>query len=579
MRRAAIAVGVSALAIGAGVFSLHVARDDPGFWFAGESGTAGVALLVAGWALVACGLTFWLRRPANRFGPLLAAAGFAWFLLEWNNAGIGSSLAFTVGLYLYAACPPLVAHAALAYAGGRLSSHVERGVLAVAYVGSLAILGALPALVFDPDAQGCAQCPRNLIHVADSADGVRDLNRAGVYLGLAWGLALAVLLSVKLARSSNASRRASGPVFAAGAAYVALVAAVFAASLDDGLISNGTLERRLWFGQAATLVAMTLGVGWGWIRGRRARDAVARLVVDLAQSPPPGGLRASLAAIVGDPELGLAYPVGDSGRLVDADGKPVDLSNGRARTTLVRDGRAVAVLAHAPGLLDDEQLVDEVTAAARLALENERLQAEVRARLEELRGSRTRIVEAGDAERKRLERDLHDGAQQRLVALSLSLRLLRTRVPADAPPETLARLDEAEVGLRTAIADLRQLAHGIFPAVLADEGFSAAVEALAEEARIPIRIRGLPEGRFAPPVESAAYTVVAELAKISTSTVVVGAERSGDVLTVEVETDDLRDGLELVELEDRVGALDGRLTVQPGTDGRVTIRAELPCAS
>jgi signal transduction histidine kinase len=579
MRRAAIAVGVSGLAIVAGIYSLDVARDDSSFWFAGTSGTAGVVFLITGWALVACGLAFWARRPASRFGPLLAAAGFAWFLLEWNNPGIGSSLAFTVGLCLYAACPPLLAHAALAYPSGRLSSHVERGVLAVAYVGSLVVLGVLPALLFDPEAQGCAQCPRNLIQLTDSADGVRELNRLGVYLGFAWALALAVLLSLKLARGSRASLRASGPVLAAGVAYVALAAAFFAASLDDGLLSNGTLERRLWFGQAVALVAMTLGVGWSWIRGRRARDSVARLVVELAQSPPPGGLRESLAAIVGDPELALAYPLADSGRLVDADGRPVELSNGRVRTTLVRDGRAVAVLEHAPDLLDDEQLVDEVTAAARLALENERLQAEVRARLDELRGSRARIVEAGDAERKRLERDLHDGAQQRLVALSLSLRLLRTQLPADVRPETLARLDEADAGVRTAIAELRQLAHGLFPAVLADEGFAAAVEALAEEAKVPIRLCNLPEGRFAAPVETAAYTVVAQLAKTATSTVVVDSERTRDVLTVGVETDDLRDGLELVELEDRVGALDGRVTVHPGADGRVTVRVELPCAS
>jgi signal transduction histidine kinase len=579
MRRVAIAVGVSGLAVVAGLFSLDVARDDPGFWFAGTSGTAGAAFLVAGWALVACGLAFWGRRPASCVGPLLAAAGFAWFLLEWNNPGIGSSLAFTVGLCLYAACPPLVAHAALAYPSGRLSSHVERGVLAASFVASVVVVGVLPALLFDPEAQGCAQCPRNLVNLADNSEAVRELNRAGVYLGLVWAIALAVLLALKLARRSRALLRTSGPVLAAGVVYVSLVAAVFAASLDDGLLSNGTLERRLWFGQAIALVLLTLGVGWSWLRGRRAQDSVARLVVELAQSPPPGGLRESLAAVVGDPELVLAYPLADSGRLVDADGNPVELSNGRARTTLVRDGRAVAVLEHAPGLLDDEHLADDVTAAARLALENERLQAEVRARLEELRGSRARIVEAGDAERKRLERDLHDGAQQQLVALSLSLRLLRTQLPADARPETSVRLDEADAGVRAAIAELRQLAHGLFPAVLADEGFAAAVEALAEEAKVPFRRCNLPEGRFAAPVETAAYTVVAQLAKTATSTVVIDAERTRDVLTVEVETGDLNDGPELVALEDRVGALDGRLTVQPGADGRVTVRVELPCAS
>jgi signal transduction histidine kinase len=219
-----------------------------------------------------------------------------------------------------------------------------------------------------------------------------------------------------------------------------------------------------------------------------------------------------------------------------------------------------------------------VTAAARLALENERLQAEVRARLEELRASRARIVEAGDAERKRLERDLHDGAQQRLVGLSLSLRLLRSRVHAEASAEMAARLDEADSELRTAIAELRELAHGIFPAVLADEGLAAAIEALAEEAAVPMRIDAVPEERFAASVETAAYTLVAETARAATSPLVLCAGRLGGSLSVTLETD-LDERFDLVALEDRVGALGGRLALERGANGRVTISAELPCGS
>jgi signal transduction histidine kinase len=296
-------------------------------------------------------------------------------------------------------------------------------------------------------------------------------------------------------------------------------------------------------------------------------------VVELTRTtPPPGGLRDVLAGIAGDPALVLAYPVDDPERLVDGDGRPVELSPDLETTSLVQDGRAVAVLAHRPGLLDDEQLVEEVAAASRLALENERLQAEVRARLEELRASRARIVDAGDAERKRLERDLHDGAQQRLVGLSLSLRVLRGRV-ADAD----GRLEQAENELRQAATELRELAHGIFPAVLADEGLAAALEALAEESRVPIRVDGVPETRYAASVETAAYTVVAEAARISTQPLAVGASASNGALVIEVQTHG--DGLDLTALEDRIGALDGRLAVVRGTDGAITIRAELPCAS
>src|SRR5829696_293322 len=505
MRRVIVA-GAAALGVGIGIFSLGVARDEPSYWFGGGSAAAGAAMLVAGWALVGGGLTFWLRRPESLFGPLLATSGFTWFAPELNNPGAGSALAFTAGLTLSAACSALVGHAVLAYPSGRLASGLERAAVAIAYGGALFVLGVLPALLFDPQTQACNDCPRNLVLIADRASAAEEITRAGVYLGLGWALALAALAAVRLVRVTPSGR----PVLAAGVVYLVLVAAAFAVWLDRGFVANGAVERRLWLGQAAALLALAAAVTWSWVRARQARATVARLVVDLSRSPPPGGLRDSLAQLVGDPELVLAFPLGDAGRLVDAQGRSVELASNQQRTTLVRDGRTVAVLGHAPGLLGDEQLVDEVAAAARLALENERLQAEVRARLAELRTSRARIIASADAERKRLERDLHDGAQQRLVGLALSVRLAQAELAPAAGAATLERLREAEAALRLAVEELRELAHGIFPAVLTDEGLAAAVEALAEEGRIPIRMGALPEGRFAPDVETAAYTVVAE---------------------------------------------------------------------
>jgi signal transduction histidine kinase len=313
-------------------------------------------------------------------------------------------------------------------------------------------------------------------------------------------------------------------------------------------------------------------VAWAGIRARRARADVAQLVVELAQSPPAGGLRDVLASIVGDPGLVLAYPLDGSARLVDVRGGTVELPpQPGQRTTLVQDGRPVGVLAHAPGLLDDEQLVAEVAAAGRLALENERLQAEVRARIEDLRASRARIVAAGDAERRRLERDLHDGAQQRLVALALSLRLLRSRLTS----ETALELAERELGL--AVEELRDLAHGLFPALLADEGLEAAVQALSEESTVPLRVGDLPRERLDPSLETAAYTVVAETVRAATGSVDVRASRAHETLVVELRAPDV-DGLDVVALEDRLGALDGRLAILRGAVD-TTVRAELPCAS
>jgi signal transduction histidine kinase len=569
MHRRGIALAICALGVALGVVSLGVARGDPGYSLVGRSTTSAVALLAAGWALVGCGLAFWLRRPDSRFGPLLVLAGFAWFAPELSNPEVGSALAFTAGLALAAACPALVGHAVLSYPSGRLGSRLERAVVALAYTSTVLVLGVLATFFADPRAHGCNPCPPNLVRIADRGSVTDDLTRAGLYAGVAAVLTLAALCVRRTLRAAAPTRL----VAAAGAVYLVLAAAELVVYLEHGFLSTGTVERRLWLGQAAALVGVAIAVVWAWVRARRARSAVAQLVVDLAQSPAPGGLRQVLAEIVGDPALVLAYPAGESERLVDAEGRPVELPAGSAQTTLVRDGRPVAVVAHEPGLLDDDQLAEEVTAAARLALENERLQADVRARLEELRASRARIVESSDTERRRLERDLHDGAQQRLVGLSLSLRLLRSQEPDST------ELTAAEDELRLAIAELRELAHGIYPAVLSDEGFAAAVEALGEESRVPIRIGALPEERFATAVETAAYALVAEAAGVASPALAVSARRSDGLLAVEVEASSI-DGLDLVVLEDRVGALDGRLAVTTAGSGRgVTIRAELPCGS
>ena len=150
MRRTVVALAISSLGLAAGLFTLDVARDEPGYWFAGATTLDAAVLLVTGWALIGCGVVAWVRQPAGRFGPLFAAAGFAWFLLEWNNPGIDSALAFTVGLCLYASCPPLVAHAVLSTPPGRRLSRVEAGALVLAYAAFVAGLGVLPALVLRP---------------------------------------------------------------------------------------------------------------------------------------------------------------------------------------------------------------------------------------------------------------------------------------------------------------------------------------------------------------------------------------------------------------------------------------------
>jgi signal transduction histidine kinase len=552
---------------------------------------AAVAELAAGWALIAVGLRVALRRPPNRSGYLLAAAGVSWFFVEWNNPAIGSPAAFTFGLVVWALAPPVVAHAILAYPSGRPLPAPGRAALLAAYLAAGLVLGLLPALVFDPRQQACSQCPANLLSVTSNQDAVRVLTQWGVWLGLVWPVALAAVAAWQFTRSSTPMRWMTAPVVVGGVVYLLLVWVDFVHSLPRAQLGNDEFERALWLGEAIALCTIALGVIWPWLRARRTRSALASIVVDLGHSPPPGGLREALASTLGDPALEVAYPLADPGRYVDAHGVAVDLAvqDGRTVTPLARGGTTVALLIHRPGLLDNPELVQEVAAAARIALENERLQAIVRGQLEDLRASRARVVAAGDAERRRLERDLHDGAQQRLVGLSLALRLARIQLGPHEDPELIIGMDQAGREIGAAIEELRELAHGIYPAVLTDEGLAAAVEALGERAVIPVRVVAVPEGRFPRPVEAAVYFLVAEAcgkiaASAGASSVSVEVRQEEGRLLVEVTGEGAEKpgpGLEtrITGLSDRVGALDGRLRIEQLPGRGLAIHGEIPCAS
>ena len=537
-----------AIGIGAAVVSVAVARAGPGYSFRGTSALATAVELVAGVALLTIGVV----APARRFGALLGAASLAWFLVEWNNPEAGSAAVFSAGLALYAYGPAFVAHAAFSFPDGNVRDRLQRIVLLLSYVNG-AVLGLLAAFVFDPRASGCSGCPRNLLLVTDSGRAYRDLNRVGIWLGIVWGAAALALVARRLMRAP--------PVAAAASIYLALMVVDDAHALRRGFLGSDLVDRRLWLGEGAALCVFAVAVAWTWARARRERAALARLVVELAASPE-SGLSGLLAGLLGDPSLQLAYRTG-GGNLVDAHGRPAQLDG--ELTRLVSSGEEIGVVSHRPGLLDDPTRVAEITAAARLAIEHERLQAEALEQLEALRASRARVIAVGDAERRRLERDLHDGAQQRLVALALALRLSQAQRGSDPTA------DETGSELRAALADLRALAHGIFPAVLAEEGLAAAVEALAEER--PITITALPTDRVDPAAETAAYFVVSEAVRRNAGRrVIVAAARMNGRLLVDV--DGVAAGVEIVDLVDRVGALDGTVTYE-----RERIHAEIPCAS
>jgi len=356
-------------------------------------------------------------------------------------------------------------------------------------------------------------------------------------------------------------------VLVPAAIAIALFGADAVHGLDRGFLASDPTDRALRVAEAAALVMIAAGIALERLRLRRTRARVARLVLDIGAAPAPGELRARLAATLGDPELTLLHHV--EGGWMDETGGGAELpADGNRAVTLVRaGGDDVLAVAHRRGLLDDPQLVDELATTARLAIDHERLQATHRARLEELRASRERIVATADRERRALERDLHDGAQQGLVTLGLSIRLARRH-----RPEEDAGLAGAEEHVRAAVVDLREVAHGLFPTVLADEGLGPAIDVLSEQAPRLVA-RRLPDARFPDAVESAAYFATREALRLTEREVAVDAVAEDGRLWLTIAADGAIDGA-LTQIQDRVGAAGGTVTTRAGE-----LRLEMPCAS
>jgi signal transduction histidine kinase len=318
--------------------------------------------------------------------------------------------------------------------------------------------------------------------------------------------------------------------------------------------------------------------------------AVAELVHRLHGRPGGSELRDALARALDDPKLELAYWLPEAERYVDDHGKPVELpanDPGRAVTPIEHDGAAVAALIHDAALSEEPELVRGVGSAASLALLNQRLEADLTVRVEELHSSRSRLVAVSDAERRRLERDLHDGAQQRFVALALRLRLVRNQLADDEPPAAL--LDTAIEELAAGLKELRELARGIHPAILTDQGLDEALRGLAARTPVPVTVLELPEDRLPAAVETAAYFVIAEaltnVAKYASATAATVSVASVDGhAVIEISDDgvggaDPRGGSGLRGLSERVAALDGELELDSPEGAGTTVRARLPCSN
>jgi signal transduction histidine kinase len=534
---------------------------------------------LGGLTFLAGGLIAMDRRPGNVIGPLMLAVAFVSYFGNYGNLQVAPLP--LLGVISGQLAPPLLAHIALAYPTGKVRSAFDRVVVGTIYCAATAA-NVLLIFVFAPRAWGCGRCAPEPAPFP-SLDVYRDA--LSVYQRIGFFLALFFLAAVvrRWRQATPAMRRDLTPLWIA----VSIIALVYLLGAFASPFLNDPFAYLLWELQAVLQISLPVVFVWGLLSSRLARSAVGDLVVALQQPLRPGELRAPLARALGDPSLELLYPLDGQDRWVDAEGRPASLgpvSSEWASVTIVqRDKRPLAALKHDPGL--DPELVRAAAAAAGMSIENERLHAEVRAQLEEVRQSRRRIVEAGDRERRRIERNLHDGAQQRLAALALSLALVKDGARADEA--TATALAEAAEQLRLAIGELRELARGIHPAILTEEGLTAAVESLADRSTLTVQVKADFEERLPQPVEAVAYFVVAEsltnVAKYAcASQVLVRLSLLDESLRVEVTDDgiggaDPGKGSGLRGLDDRVSAVRGRFLVETPPAGGTRVLAEIPC--
>jgi signal transduction histidine kinase len=550
-----------------GLYGYHVLRHD-----LGSSVQNAVASIVVAWTFLFAGVVAWARRPHSRMGILMTVV--AYFLLERKLQYSHNSAEFTFG-FLFAELGLTVAfaHAVLAYPEGRLRTRFERWFIGVSYVIVLAFSFVLLTVWDDPERKSLFA-----IHPStDAYDALHDVYRIGVYGVL--GIVFIALIVRRVRGATAAGRRVLIPLMVAAA--FAATRAVSEAVLAFTSESSTTSDVLYWW-QVVAQIAVPIALLVGLLRAELARGTVADLVLELSHVPP-GEVRDALARALHDDSLQVAYWLPMRRVYVDEAGSPVELpGDGRAVTKL----DDIAAIVHDPEL--DPGLVESAGAAARLALHNARLQADVSAQLAKVQESRRRIVTAGDEERRKIERNLHDGAQQRLVALALELRIAQRQFGKESP-ELERVLGSAVAELQVAVEELRELARGVHPAVLTEEGLSGALISLAARTPLPVRIDAA-EDRFPGEIEAAAYFVaceaIANAVKHARATQIhVSAQRRNGALVIEVEDDGVGGagengtGSGLRGLVDRVEAHGGTLRVEsePGAGTRVI--GELPCAS
>ena len=504
--------------------------------------------LVTGLALIVCGLAAWSSRPESRVGALLTLTGFAWFLGTFARSDIAAVAALGAAVLTFHR--GVLFHAIVTYPGGRRSG----GRLVVAVVA----LGYAYAVVV-PVAQN--------------------------------NVATIVMVFLVLAAAGAGYIRAAGPERQARLTAVAAAVAVavpLAAGSAAPLLGSDTNAGPVLWGYEAALVLIAIGFLADLRYGRWGQAAVTKLVVDLGQPGESGTLTARLAQALGDPRLMMAYWVPEANGYFDEAGNPVVLPSpetGRAVTVIEHHGERIAALVHDAALLDEPGLVDGVAAAAAIAASNVRLRADVHRQVAELEASRRRIVEARDAQRQDLQQELADGVARRLrLVRDLLAPARRNGVPAAGGP---GGLRDVARELDLADAELQELAAGIHPALLTEQGLGPALTSLAGRSPVPVQLSVLPQ-RLPASLEAAVYFTCSEaLANVAkyahASAVTIEVTHIDQVLRVVVADDGiggagLARGSGLVGLKDRAETLGGRLTVTSPTGAGTAIQVLIPWA-
>jgi signal transduction histidine kinase len=543
---------------------------------AGEAGVEGADLVyrLVGGSFAAFGLVAWQRRPDSLSGPLMTATGFG-LLISLLLKQIDAGVALTAGEVLEDVWSPAFAALVLSFVtGGRLESRVDRLIVAWVFV-AVFVMDVFSMLFVEQPGNVLLTFPSERIY------GAVDTTQRVMLIVLC--VATCVVIAGRWRASSPPRRRALLPSVAGGVCLL-----LFVWLLLTDLVEGPRSQVMIVVAYSSMLVVPAAFLA-GLLRSRLARGGLAQLFREL------GGMRgealqAALGRTLGDPTLVLAYRLENAPGHADAAGRPVlvpPITPDRACVSIEREGRELAAIVYDTSLDDDPEMVEAVRAAATMALENERLLAESGARLAEVQASRQRIVAAGDAERRRLERDLHDGAQQRLVALSLQLRMIRSDIRRDpAQAEQLAASASDE--LAHSLQELRELARGIHPATL-DQGLASALESLATRSTVATAVScDVPE-HVPRAVELAVYFVACEalanVGKYAEATAAsVRLSRTNTAVAIEIADDgvggaDAAHGSGLHGLADRVAALDGHLRVTSPPGAGTVITAELPCAS